>query len=212
MARIGGDLLKCSFCGKSQKQVKKLIAGPGVYICDECVDQCEEIIEEELAEAAELTHVRSASSGPAGPLTPAEREERWTLWVWLAIKAASNVEADDVVGQALAGLEREMPLRGEPVLHPRDRHHPDDIWVAELGPDLSFYEAIDPDDAKTRCSLVLTYFPGEGVIWSHPVNTEREARCEWPTDIWNRRPGMDPGVLLHPAVQAVRIFCAAKQG
>ncbi|WKZ83253.1 MAG: ATP-dependent Clp protease ATP-binding subunit ClpX [Acidimicrobiia bacterium] len=45
----GGDLLKCSFCGKSQKQVKKLIAGPGVYICDECIDLCTEIIEEELA-------------------------------------------------------------------------------------------------------------------------------------------------------------------
>jgi ATP-dependent Clp protease ATP-binding subunit ClpX len=57
MARIGeggGDLLKCSFCGKSQKQVKKLIAGPGVYICDECIDLCNEIIEEELAETAEL--------------------------------------------------------------------------------------------------------------------------------------------------------------
>ncbi len=56
MARIGdgGDLLKCSFCGKSQKQVKKLIAGPGVYICDECIDLCNEIIEEELSESAEL--------------------------------------------------------------------------------------------------------------------------------------------------------------
>jgi ATP-dependent Clp protease ATP-binding subunit ClpX len=56
VARIGdgGDLLKCSFCGKSQKQVKKLIAGPGVYICDECIDLCNEIIEEELAEPAEL--------------------------------------------------------------------------------------------------------------------------------------------------------------
>ena len=56
MARIGDgpDLLKCSFCGKSQKQVKKLIAGPGVYICDECIDLCNEIIEEELAEASEL--------------------------------------------------------------------------------------------------------------------------------------------------------------
>ena len=54
MARIGesGDLLKCSFCGKSQKQVKKLIAGPGVYICDECIDLCNEIIEEELTEAS----------------------------------------------------------------------------------------------------------------------------------------------------------------
>jgi ATP-dependent Clp protease ATP-binding subunit ClpX len=57
VARIGdgGDLLKCSFCGKSQKQVKKLIAGPGVYICDECIDLCNEILEEELAEAGELT-------------------------------------------------------------------------------------------------------------------------------------------------------------
>jgi ATP-dependent Clp protease ATP-binding subunit ClpX len=56
VARIGdgGDLLKCSFCGKSQKQVKKLIAGPGVYICDECIDLCNEIIEEELAEPTEL--------------------------------------------------------------------------------------------------------------------------------------------------------------
>jgi len=57
VARIGetADLLKCSFCGKSQKQVKKLIAGPGVYICDECIDLCNEIIEEELAEGAELS-------------------------------------------------------------------------------------------------------------------------------------------------------------
>ena len=50
----GGELLKCSFCGKSQKQVKKLIAGPGVYICDECIDLCNEIIEEELAETSTL--------------------------------------------------------------------------------------------------------------------------------------------------------------
>jgi ATP-dependent Clp protease ATP-binding subunit ClpX len=50
----GGDLLKCSFCGKSQKQVKKLIAGPGVYICDECIDLCNEIIEEELAQSSEV--------------------------------------------------------------------------------------------------------------------------------------------------------------
>ncbi len=50
----GGDLLKCSFCGKSQKQVKKLIAGPGVYICDECIDLCNEIIEEELSEAGDV--------------------------------------------------------------------------------------------------------------------------------------------------------------
>ncbi len=51
----GGELLKCSFCGKSQKQVKKLIAGPGVYICDECIDLCNEIIEEELAETTDVS-------------------------------------------------------------------------------------------------------------------------------------------------------------
>ncbi|MSW97762.1 MAG: AAA domain-containing protein, partial [Actinobacteria bacterium] len=53
MTRIGesAEMLKCSFCGKSQKQVQQLIAGPGVYICDECVELCNEIIEERLAEA-----------------------------------------------------------------------------------------------------------------------------------------------------------------
>ena len=56
MARIGetSDLLKCSFCGKSQKQVRKLIAGPGVYICDECIELCNEIIEEEFSEGADI--------------------------------------------------------------------------------------------------------------------------------------------------------------
>jgi ATP-dependent Clp protease ATP-binding subunit ClpX len=56
VAKFGdtGELLKCSFCGKSQKQVRKLIAGPGVYICDECIDLCNEIIEEELVETGEV--------------------------------------------------------------------------------------------------------------------------------------------------------------
>lgn len=54
MTKLGesSDLLKCSFCGKSQKQVRKLIAGPGVYICDECIELCNEIIEEELGAAS----------------------------------------------------------------------------------------------------------------------------------------------------------------
>jgi len=43
--------LKCSFCGKTQEQVKRLVAGPGVYICDECIELCSEIIEEEFEEA-----------------------------------------------------------------------------------------------------------------------------------------------------------------
>jgi hypothetical protein len=56
VAKFGesSDLVKCSFCGKSQKQVKKLIAGPGVYICDECIDLCNDIIEEELSENTEV--------------------------------------------------------------------------------------------------------------------------------------------------------------
>jgi ATP-dependent Clp protease ATP-binding subunit ClpX len=57
MARLGegSELLKCSFCGKSQKQVKKLIAGPGVYICDECIELCNEIIEEEFSTPEEVS-------------------------------------------------------------------------------------------------------------------------------------------------------------
>ncbi len=51
----GGELVKCSFCGKTQKQVKKLIAGPGVYICDECIELCNDIIEEELGESQEVS-------------------------------------------------------------------------------------------------------------------------------------------------------------
>src|SRR5436305_13105979 len=56
MARAseGNERLLCSFCGKSARQVEKLIAGPGVYICDECIDLCNEIIDEELTTPAQL--------------------------------------------------------------------------------------------------------------------------------------------------------------
>ena len=46
--------LKCSFCGKTQEQVRRLVAGPGVYICDECIELCQEIIEEEFEDASEF--------------------------------------------------------------------------------------------------------------------------------------------------------------
>ena len=55
--------LKCSFCGKSQEQVRKLIAGPGVYICDECVDLCNEILDEELFDSAQRPQRRWPRSG-----------------------------------------------------------------------------------------------------------------------------------------------------
>src|ERR1700683_4287711 len=56
MAKFGesSELVKCSFCGKSQRQVKRQMAGPGVYICDECIDLCNDIIEEELSEPTEV--------------------------------------------------------------------------------------------------------------------------------------------------------------
>jgi ATP-dependent Clp protease ATP-binding subunit ClpX len=59
MSRIGDstDVMKCSFCGKTQKHVQQLIAGPGVYICDECVELCNEIIDERIAEAAQGANV-----------------------------------------------------------------------------------------------------------------------------------------------------------
>jgi ATP-dependent protease Clp ATPase subunit len=56
-----GDLLTCSFCGKTQKQVIKLIAGPGVYICDQCVDLCNEIIEEEVGKRTFDPEVEAAA-------------------------------------------------------------------------------------------------------------------------------------------------------
>src|SRR5438445_8694108 len=72
MLRFGdGEKLKCSFCGKSQEQVRKLVAGPGVYICDECIELCTEIIEEELY---------GESEAPAAPRhTPKPREIYDTL-------------------------------------------------------------------------------------------------------------------------------------
>ena len=60
------DNLFCSFCGKNQKEVKKLIAGPAVYICDECIQLCSEIIEEENEkEAGEFENLSRKSSSCA---------------------------------------------------------------------------------------------------------------------------------------------------
>ena len=59
--------LKCSFCGKSQEQVRKLIAGPGVYICDECIDLCNEILDEELVDTPGSTRAHHDSSRKPAP-------------------------------------------------------------------------------------------------------------------------------------------------
>ena len=68
----GNDRLKCSFCGKTQDQVKKLIAGPDVFICDECVDLCNEILDEEFLDG----NKDKASKGTSENTTPSEGEER----------------------------------------------------------------------------------------------------------------------------------------
>ena len=65
--------LKCSFCGKSQEQVRKLIAGPGVYICDECVDLCNEILDEELIESPTTAPTTGNRSGESGSKRRGER-------------------------------------------------------------------------------------------------------------------------------------------
>ena len=62
MAKSGDSRLKCSFCGKSQDQVKKLIAGPEVYICDECVELCNEILDEEFFENKEEAQEKAEES------------------------------------------------------------------------------------------------------------------------------------------------------
>jgi hypothetical protein len=144
----------------------------------------------------------------AGTVTPAEREARWNLFVRFAIEAAGEDEARAVLSQLLAGLDGELPLHGDPVVHPRWRRSLDEIWVAELAPDLTQLQMIDPDDAPTRCRFVQGYFPA-GMNWIVPQNTETEARVEWPPDIWQRQHGEDD-VLLHPAVRGVMIYCESK--
>ena len=74
MAKHEDSRLKCSFCGKSQDQVKKLIAGPGVYICDECVDLCNEILDEELFDSASQTQGQPKESLPLIPDLPKPSE------------------------------------------------------------------------------------------------------------------------------------------
>jgi hypothetical protein len=151
-------------------------------------------------------------------MTPAEREARWSLMVLFAIEAASEDEARAVLGQALAGIvpsyvppgmKPGLPLRGKPVIRPRHWDIPDNIWIAKLHPDLTHLLVIDPDDAKTRCSFVTGCFPMQ-TTWKTPLNGERQAKCEWPPDIWLIRPGQDD-VLLHPGVRAVMVYCEAKQ-
>ena len=133
MAKLGEgtELLKCSFCGKSQKQVKKLIAGPGVYICDECIDLCNEIIEEELSEPADATLGDLAS--PPGDLRLLGRLHSGPVQ-----RQANPVGGGLQPLQAGAARLRHRPRRRAPeVEHPAHRPHRlrQDAHGPDPGPD-----------------------------------------------------------------------------
>jgi hypothetical protein len=80
--------------------------------------------------------------------TPAEREARWDVGVRFAIEASGEEEARIVLNQALAALQSELRLRSAPEIRPRHRSVRDNIWIAELEPDLTQLPVIEPDDAR----------------------------------------------------------------
>ena len=94
--------LKCSFCGKSQDQVRKLIAGPGVYICDECIDLCNEILDEELVDGqGNPRH----SHEPSRKATPAARKSSKPAPTLASIPRPQDIKSfldQQVVGQDAA--------------------------------------------------------------------------------------------------------------
>lgn len=144
------------------------------------------------------------------PLSPAEREVRWILRVRFAIEATSESDALSILRQGLSQLARELPLRGGPVARPRSSQNLDNIWIAQIEPDLTHLQMIDPDDARTRCRLVETHFPTPvGASWRIQT-TDYGVNFEWPSDIWNRQPGRDD-VMLHPAIRAIMISCTSKE-
>ncbi len=113
-----GDLLKCSFCGKTQKQVKKLIAGPGVYICDECIDLCNEIIEEELSEptetpTGELPRPREIFSFLDDYIVGQDRAKKiLSVAVYNHYKRVRSVTATAVAGEAVELAKSNILLIG----------------------------------------------------------------------------------------------------
>lgn len=119
------DLLKCSFCGKSQKQVKKLIAGGGVYICDECIEVCNEIIEEEI------THNRQEEKEEARLPKPSE------ISAFLDRYVVGQQEAKRILSVAVYNHYKRINTEETPSM--RSRKNDDDVELAKsnillLGP------------------------------------------------------------------------------
>jgi ATP-dependent Clp protease ATP-binding subunit ClpX len=112
--------LKCSFCGKSQEQVRKLIAGPGVYICDECIDLCNEILDEELVEShgSARTHgdhgrkpAVKKSSKPAPTLASIPRPQE--IKAFLDQQVVGQDEAKKVLSVAVYNHYKRLAWQGD---------------------------------------------------------------------------------------------------
>ncbi len=113
-------LLKCSFCGKSQEQVRKLIAGPGVYICDECIDLCNEILDEELTESqvaarsAPETKSKAPSKKTAKPApTLAEVPKPHQIKAFLDQQVVGQEEAKKVLAVAVYNHYKRLAWQGD---------------------------------------------------------------------------------------------------
>tara|TARA_Y100001968_G_scaffold50513_2_gene41149 strand:+ start:1855 stop:3213 length:1359 start_codon:yes stop_codon:yes gene_type:complete len=91
--------LKCSFCGKAQDQVRKLIAGPGVYVCDECIDLCNEILDEELLDGEGNTRQRNEPNHKTSPHQPSNPKPAPTLSSIPKPKKIKSFLDNQVVGQ-----------------------------------------------------------------------------------------------------------------
>ena len=106
----GGDLVKCSFCGKTQKQVKKVVAGPGVYICDECLALCNDIVGEEEASPT-LPGSTDTVPVPRQELTAVAR----TLDQAAGAIGASNLRVADDAMRLASRLQTRLQVPVEPV-------------------------------------------------------------------------------------------------
>lgn len=113
--------LKCSFCGKSQDQVRKLIAGPGVYICDECIDLCNEILDEELVEGqgsgsrpgSEVKAKAQPKKGQKPAPTLAEIPKPREIKAFLDAQVVGQEEAKKVLSVAVYNHYKRLAWQGD---------------------------------------------------------------------------------------------------
>ena len=119
MAKHDDSRLKCSFCGKTQDQVKKLIAGPEVYICDECVELCNEILDEEFFENKEKEGSSKEKGGKSAEkagikagdvIVKADGQEIKTMTELNNIKNTHNIGDTMTVTVNRNGQEKEITL------------------------------------------------------------------------------------------------------